>query len=499
MIQLNTVFQSRSFDPIPPLPFTFQVVKLSWKAQGGPDEASISASIPSDQVFSLLSLLRAPLIVSNCFSNPVWWGFVAEIHINHQGTQFKLSLDELFNKVKVIYSYISPDNTASSPLLETPFANNGISQSEYGIKERVLYRIGIDDDFALALRNTFLEQSAKPKTAFMPYSKHGLTQVTLLCRGWFSTLSWRFYQDLSGYYANHGPGPGAFNFGTSSITSVGHQFMTLANESVKYVYFMLRKVGNPAANLKVKITTSDGVSPTATIVGTSQAVPGASIPIHFDWIKFEFVNPVPLSASTRYWIVLEADGLDASAYFTIRLDENRNFNQPRMYGKYYDGTWKNLASVTMPMFFPSMYFRIVTVQDTGQIINNLSTSLGQFFTSIHSLSTGVIACPYNDNHNNAFDEIIRLMNLGTVNQRLILAKVDVDRRLTFYEAPDPNLPSAYMTPQGQFFTPSNHPIPPYMPPIGEYAILSGTNYFAPPFDNFRTPHYFVDNYTFLNS
>jgi hypothetical protein len=498
MIQLNVAFQSRSFDPIPSPPYTFLVEKLTWTAQGGPDQAFISSQIPSDQIFSLLSLLRAPVIVSNCFSNPAWWGYVAEIHIHHHQTTFKLSLDDLFNKVKVTYSYISPDNIAASPLIETDFAHNIFSQSEYGVKERVLYRSGIDDDFALALRDTFLEQSSKPNTSFMPFSSHGSHKVILVCRGWFSTLSWRFHQDLTGYYANHGPGPGMINLGTDSITSHAQQFISLSSGKVKYVYFLLRQSGSPAANLQAHIYSHAGNSPDAKI-GSSASLSSSSIEARFTWIKFTFPSPVSISSNTNYWSVLTASGTDASKYYSSRIDSDRSFNQVGKPGRYYKAGWKSLPLIPPSVYTPCFYFRVVTVQDTGDILHSISTDLGQFFTSIHTLSTGVNSCPYNDDNLTAFDNIIRLMNLGTSNQRPVLANVDVDRRLTFYEAPDPSTPTVSMDPQGRFFSSNGQLIPPYMPPIGQYAILSGTNYFAPPFDDFRTPNYFVDKYTFFNS
>ncbi len=498
MIQFNVTFQSRDFHPIPPLPHSFQVEKLSWSAQGGPASAVISTQSAPETLFSLLPLLRAPVIVSDCFSNPAWWGFVSQIHITVQGTHYNLSIDDLFNKVKVVYSYISPNNINASPLVETPFSHHLASQSEYGVKEKFLYRTGIGDDFALALRDTFLEAAAKPRTFFGPLSGSNPAKVALVCQGWFQTLSWRFHQDLTGFYANHGPGPGTQIFATATSQRLAQHFTSLSDGSVKHAYFLIRKNNSPAANVYCQITTSDGTNPTATVLGTSANIAGSTIPQGFTWTKFTFDPPVSLSANTNYWAVIRASANHATDNFSARLDENRSFNQVGMVAKYYDGAWKSTTAVTTG-FTPVAYFRIVTVQDTGQILHSISTSLGQFFTSIHTLSTGVNACPFSDDNRTALEEVQSLMNLGTVNLRPVLSQVDSNRRLTFFEAPGPTFPTVSMDTQGRFFSLSGQLIPAWTPPIGQYAILSGSDHFAPPFDNFRTPNYFVDNYTFFNS
>lgn len=85
------------------------------------------------------------------------------------------------------------------------------------------------------------------------------------------------------------------------------------------------------------------------------------------------------------------------------------------------------------------------------------------------------------------------MQLGTSGQRLILADVNPQRRLTYYIQPPADPATVMMDRYGRFFTREAKFLPAYRPPIGQFAMLSGVDRLVPPFDSKRAPAYFVDH------
>ncbi|MBW1932972.1 MAG: hypothetical protein JRI56_08160 [Deltaproteobacteria bacterium] len=120
---------------------------LSWSAFGGPDRAELRMDGSVSVLLQLAGLLRCPVYIHDLATTPVWWGYVDQITIYFEGSKFTITLDKLFNKVKVTYSFISPDNRLADQL-ETSYAESAASQLEYGIREIVLHRLNLDDDFA---------------------------------------------------------------------------------------------------------------------------------------------------------------------------------------------------------------------------------------------------------------------------------------------------------------------------------------------------------------
>lgn len=498
---LSVTIHNRDFTNQPIKPVNFKVNQLAWTAYGGPDSATITAHAPYERLLDFVSLLRCALKVSDHTAEPVWWGYINKIEVQFNHVNFHITLDDLFNKVKVIYSYLSPDNIEAE-LYETAFAGSDISQEEYGTKERVLLREGVDDDFALALRDTFLEVSSFPRSQLSPSALVEVPTVTLHAKGWFHTLGWRFYEELDGYYANHGPGPGQTAFGDGTISGVGQSFIPTKDVTVQYVYFMLRKQGSPSSNLFVRLVNHFSTYPGPTIYATSNNVAGAGFSsTQYQWFKFEFPTPYILTSGTTYWVYIVPNTTSSSNYYLIKHDENMLFNQGLIAKRYYLSTssWINLWAFVMSPSTPHLYFRVVCTDDSGTILKEMAEATGQFFTAVETLTSGVVACPYRADGLTTLEEITTLMKLGTVNQREILAKVSVDRRLTFYEAPDRIKPTAYLDPAGNFYTAGRQLLPRWRPPVGQYAMLSGVDRFTQPFDLKRSPAYFVGRYVYTSA
>lgn len=499
---LNVSILNRDFTTPPLRPVDFRVDRLTWSAFGYCDQGWISARAPADRLLAFTGLLRCPVVIADPHAQPAWWGYVDKITVHFDNARFVLDLEDLYNRVQVKYAFISPDNKLADQS-ETPCAENALSQSIYGTREIVLHRKNIDDTFAENLRDTFLNISAWPRSVLSP-GQHAVSRsasqearIRLHCSGWFKTLDWLFYEDLDGFYANHGPGPGALAFGNGSTTLVAQSFFANQAVSVKYAYVMLRRVGSPTSSITAGIYADSAGSPGA-LLAVSSGSSGVDLPVfNYVWTRFTFTTPCPLGAAARYWLVIDPGSSSASDHYQVRIDENANFNQANQFGKQYTTTWAQIPSITNPGSVPDLMFRVVCVKDTGAIINAIAAAGNQFFTQVAPITSGVQSSPYRANGTSCLKEILALMQLGTANQRLILAKVNPHRRLDFYEQPSPDVPTIFMDRFGRFFTAEQKLLPPYHPPIGQFAVLSGIDRLVMPFDRFRVPMCFVESFTYV--
>ena len=485
-------FTRRDFSgPVMPV-VDLEPERLTWSAFGGADWALINARGPVQNLLELASLLRCGVEVVDQQSTPVWWGFVDEVTIFLARVQVRVTLDNFFNQVRVRYSFISPDNKLADQL-ETSSAANAQSQREFGVKETVLYRTDLDEDFAESLRDTFLSLHAWPTSELSQRAEPGQVHAELHCSGWFKTLAWQSYQNLDGFYANYGPGPGVFAFGDSvNHRYAGQSFTPGVNCDLKYAYFRIRKEGSPATNLTARLHQDSGGYPQS-VIATSETVSAASISREgYEWMKFTWSTPYTLTGGQRYWISLNPGGVNAANYYILKIDENMNLVGQG--GKYYDqsaSTWNKLPSITAPGSRPDVYFRVVCLSDTGEQLAAIAGEGGQFLTKITSLTTGVMASAYRNNGHDCYEEILSLMRLGTSNQRLVLAGVTPGRHLQFYEQPDPEEADLYMDGESRFFTKTCAPFPSYHPPVGRWVRLAAVTDIRLPWDRNRLPACFI--------
>lgn len=467
-------------------------IRLDWSAYGGPGQAEIRLMGDKGKLLQASRLLRCPVMINDKTGSPVWWGYVEEVIIFLEDVQISVSLEDLYNKVCVRYAFITPDHS-SGEVLFTGFADDLASQSEFGVKEITLGQEGIDDDFAENLRDTFLKGSALPRSCLSQRSKAGGAYALVKCAGWLKTLSWLSYQNVEGFYANTGTGPGTFNFGQSASYQYPSQVFTPgASGSLKYAYFQLRGIGDPTRDLHAQLRDGSG-----TLLVTSESVSGSTLSsTAYRWTRFVFASPFDLVGGGTYMLGVTGSTTDPVRHFAIRTDENQGF--PNGYGRYFNGSgWVNLPSITNPGGAPDLLFRALCITDTGRQISTIADAGSQFFTRISAPTSGILTCSFRDRGHDCLKEITALMALGTSNHRKILARVSPERQLEFYEQPEPDDPSVYMNERGDFISYQGIPRKPYFPPVGEFARYSGSSQILLPFDKNRMPVCFIERASYF--
>jgi hypothetical protein len=465
-----------------------QPVHLTWSAFGGPEQAELVVTGQADQLLDLVNLLRCGVTVRDGQGEPVWWGYIEEVQVALETVEVRVTLADLANRVSVQYDYASPDTLPGDRNL-TDKVDDLRSQADFGIKTRLLRKSGIDAAHAEALRDTWLEQHAWPVSRLSQRQRSGPVQARLICAGWFKTLGWRPYTQLEGFYANYGPGPGAFTFGRfASAKYAGQSFMPGEDCALKTASFRLRNVGGATRNLTVRLQADNGEYPGAILATSAPASPVDLPEAAYSWLRFTFPTAHPLTGGVRYWVTLDPNGLNSSKYFMLRLDENMSFVDGS--GRYY-----NQSSDSWPFYPPSdqpdTLFRFVCVSDTSEQFLAIADFAGQFFTKITAEKTGIATMPYRKDGLTCLAEIRKLMEMGTENQRLVLAAVSPIRQLQFYEQPRPDQADVYMDRFSRFYTREGVPLMPWHPPVGRYARFSGANRINLPWDKNRLPACFI--------
>lgn len=117
---------------------------------------------------------------------PMWEGFINRITFNTGGVSYTISLDELANRVTVVY------NSTGDAATVTGTANSTVSQGIYGIKQDQM-EYGANASATTSgpnsLRDTILAQRAFPQTSITKGG--GATNlVTLECCGFYETFKW---------------------------------------------------------------------------------------------------------------------------------------------------------------------------------------------------------------------------------------------------------------------------------------------------------------------
>jgi len=167
---------------------------------GGFDMATIEVSGPRDALRDVKNWLLYKVQVLDDSGRIVWDGFINEVELRIGASTVTLGLDRLYNAVRVLYSFSSPDGGSDSAI--TDWLVDADSINEFARKE-LLHSAGgeVSKASAESLRANVLAAQKKPVPT-MAVGKSEDEGATLYCYGRFHALDWVYYQDDTGYVAH---------------------------------------------------------------------------------------------------------------------------------------------------------------------------------------------------------------------------------------------------------------------------------------------------------
>lgn len=166
--------------------------KHSINANGGFDVASFDIALRSvsemQQFLDQYLGNRMSAYVDNPIE-PIWEGFINRMSFVAGGVQYSVSLDQMANRLRVLYSLTGGSTTAT----QSATASNTESQAIYGIKQdQVDLGTMVNGTGVTILRDTALAQRAWPKASMMT-SGGGSDLLHIECLGFYYTLAWEDY------------------------------------------------------------------------------------------------------------------------------------------------------------------------------------------------------------------------------------------------------------------------------------------------------------------
>lgn len=167
-------------------------------------------------------------------AEPIWEGLINRITFNSGGASYTISLDEMANRLSVVYT------GAANAAAETTIINNTTSQAIYGIKQDQI-EFGADPSAPAAtqrtnLQATMLAQRAYPQTAItQQQGAQNIVHLELI--GIYHTMEWakQFTGTSTGTitstasitaYVNNNPNLTTF-FDSTDVTQIGTNAMTV--------------------------------------------------------------------------------------------------------------------------------------------------------------------------------------------------------------------------------------------------------------------------------
>ncbi len=458
----------------------WEVNSLEWEAVGGCSQASLTAYGPESELWECIERLRCPISIQDEKGRWAWWGYVSECAVRIGAVEVGASLASMTNKVAVAYSYIDPGSQVVGTRKTTAWASDTESIAAYGTKEWISSQGGMTDAGALARRNAALakqkwpaavsqQAGSYPRGRVRPSGAENSQSASLICRGWFETLDWRYAS------VSTASGP---SYQTSSVNSqlLGQsstnpkmvQQFTVGSDgaAVTGVDVPAYQVGVPSDYLVATIYALDGSGyPTGAALATGQ-VAGNTLQ-KSALAQARILLSVNLAAG-QYGLQMSRSGaVSGSDYYVIGVDQSLGYAGGACY------VWNGSAWVS-PSPNADMRFTIVIsgqVESTRQI-TTLASSYGQFLTgtTIDSAS-GVWAPGYRSGDTTAGEEIRQLLAQGGPSGRRYLAEITPERRLHVWEEAATTTVNWYLNRWGVLSSDVGLAVVDYLPPVGVWARL----------------------------
>jgi len=171
------------------LELRLSVERYSHHVIGGPAFCDAEAYGREMDVAELVNKLRAPAIArSRKTQEPLWWGYLSGVEL---GAGVGVSLDNVANKIQVVYAYVPSGAASAGTKVSTTWAQNDDSVTAYGYIEHKESLSEATAAQAEQLRDRLLASMAKPQPTLSRSSGDAMT-AALKLSGWWNTFDWRF-------------------------------------------------------------------------------------------------------------------------------------------------------------------------------------------------------------------------------------------------------------------------------------------------------------------
>lgn len=406
---------------------------FSHVARGGPETAKATMKGDVVTLTQYLILLRSPVTIYSPFGIKVWWGYLHEMTLKIGALEITVSLDEMYNRVWVIYNRVDPGRSGVGTQVTTAYAEDTHSQSVYGIKELKQTLADAFDTQAISARDAILEISKYPQSGLDITDADGnenMGEITFMCKGWWDTLEWRYYSNTAGYIGYTDAGAGDRPVGAGDSVPKVAQSITWTGTENWSPYSIRVKVGKnnaPTDDFVVELCADSAGAPGSVLA--SKTVNNSLLTSTVDWYEFVLTSNPSLVPGTTYWIQCRRSGADdATHYYVVDVNESLG------YAGGIFRCWNGSSWIVRPGADADMNFEVLGIQETTAQISSIVKASGQFILAQrYDNSSGVYTSQYRDGTQDAKSYVEALLDAGTSNKKRLLAEVTDARALRIYE------------------------------------------------------------------
>jgi len=459
-----------------------QVQRMTWCAEGGPEQAELIAEIPrrSSQgtlPVGLEALLRCGVRIFNAEAEPVWWGYLARIEVQCGALISIMDLDRLANRVAVQYWQRQVELEWQGEKTFTAWAEDPHSISHFGVKEHIFFLNSLLEQQAHAVRDTWLAALSQPmnQTGTLPLADGNADEhihVRLVCRGWWETIGWRYAHIFDGYEGFAKTRQSQHNFGRyANIDALlAQSFQTSYGPwQCGEVLVKLRQFGvcddGVTASLCADISGNpDTSTPLASQTVLSNVISGSQ------WVRFVMPNPPTIQADTPYWVVLQRSGaLNTANYYNLLREDSNPY--PRGQFKNWNGSsWQAFSGGNADISF----YLVGCKERSERILELVNADLGGQFLSRRRLQAAPqgYTLLWRDGTLTCLEELRSLLQAGDSNGRRMLAEACADRSLLIRAEPGENNVEYIIAADGSIREPSGAAASLAVPVAGRRALLA---------------------------
>lgn len=235
--------------------------------------------------------------------------------------------------------------------------------------------------------------------------------------------------------------------------------------TVNEISLRVRKYNSPADGLILTLATVSNNQPGTTLESVTLPASDISAVTH-TWRTWTFANTTVLSPGVTYCIVVSRSSSNSlSSYYSVEVDTGVGYTSGD-YRVYTGSSW------TDPYVDASLYFRIESAQETTTQIQNIANRCGQFLSVADANSdivnaSGVETPQFREGDLDGLTELEKLLDIGTSDDRRLLATVTPNRRLRIYRKPDAATTDNILNNDGSIVTATNTKMP-------EGKLIAGT-------------------------
>lgn len=184
---------------------------------GGCKSASVYGLGSIADVEYCINYLGRDLLIYNNNMVEKWYGFINQVELNIQSVNIVIRLDEVVNRVKIIYT--EPAITGNTDSKETIYYENTSSISLYGIREKIYSLSNVNSNAAIQKAKRILDLYSKPQQVIKVNPNNTTIDVTFNAIGYVEGLHNQYYTNSTGYQNHDGDSLNQYKIGCGYTTN----------------------------------------------------------------------------------------------------------------------------------------------------------------------------------------------------------------------------------------------------------------------------------------